>query len=113
MKVLWFTNTPSLGEYHLGKVSNGGGWIKAIDASIQGAVELHVAFYYPYKVEPFEYGKTHYYPIYSGNIIVENLKAKWLCRERDEEDLQKYLEIIRNIQPDVIHIHGTENPGAV
>lgn len=87
-----------------------GGWMKSLDKAIQNKVDLHVAFYWPYKIQPFKYGNTHYYPIYSGNIIIENLKRRWLHSEKDRDDIQDFLSIIREVNPDIIHIHGTENP---
>lgn len=47
MKILWFTNTPSL--YPNGKRNcyNGGGWISSLEQLIRknSGIELHIAFY--------------------------------------------------------------------
>lgn len=113
MRVLWFSNTPAMGEAYLrNNALVNGGWMKSLDKAIQNNVELYVAFYWPYKVLPFKYGATHYYPLYSGNIITENLKRKWFYSEKDTEDIQYFLSVIHEINPDIIHIHGTENPFA-
>lgn len=112
MKVLWFTNTPSLGEQYLSKSSNvGGGWIKSLDKEMQKKVDLHIAFYHKENILPFKYGNTHYYPIYKGK---ESLFRKYINSKKSRiilrEDVKKYLDIINKVQPDIIHIHGTENP---
>ncbi len=112
MKVLWFANTPALGENYLsGKPVIGGGWIKSLDAEMQKKVDLHIAFYHKNDVQPFKYGNTHYYPIFKGRktIFSKFLDAK-LSKIVFREDLEKYLKIINEIKPDIIHIHGTENP---
>ena len=110
MKVLWFSNTPALGQEYLNRKLKGtGGWMAALDKSMQEEVELSVAFTYPYPIEPFKYGKTMYYPVYTGNIVLENLKQRWLNKVYDKDFLPDYLKIIETIKPDIIHIHGTEN----
>lgn len=110
MKVLWFSNTPALGQEYLNQQSKGtGGWMAALDKSMQEEVELSVAFTYPYLIKPFKYGKTMYYPVYTGNIVVENLKQRWLGKVYDTDFLSQYLKVVEEVQPDIIHIHGTEN----
>ena len=110
MKVLWFSNTAAAGEQFLKTESIGGGWLKSLDKQIQEDVDLYVAFYYPYKLNRFKYGKTSYYPIYNGNFLWNTFKKIFIVSEKDEQDVHKYTDIIEQIQPDIIHIHGTENP---
>lgn len=110
MKVLWFSNTPALGQEYLNQQSKGtGGWMAALDKSMQEEVELSIAFTYPYPIELFKHGKTMYYPVYTGNIVVGNLKQRWLNKVYDTDFLTQYLKIIDEVKPDIIHIHGTEN----
>lgn len=110
MKVLWFSNSPALAqEYFNQQLKGTGGWMAALDKRLQEKIELSVSFLYPYSIAPFEYGKTSYYPVYSGNIVVENLKQRWLNKVYDRDFLQKYLKVIETVKPDIIHIHGTEN----
>jgi glycosyltransferase involved in cell wall biosynthesis len=112
MKVLWFSNTPTNGDSVLNDGIQTGGWLKALDIGIQNKIELHIAFYYPKFREPFKYLNTHYYPIGNKNwkqkLVWDALTKKVV----DEEDCEKYLKIIKQVQPDIIHIHGTENPFA-
>ena len=110
MKVLWFCNTSAAGEEFLHANGVGGGWLKSLDKQLQEYVDLHIAFYYPYQLNPFNYGKTSYYPIYAGNIIWNTFKKHFIVSEKDEQDFCKYSEIIEQVKPDIIHIHGTENP---
>jgi glycosyltransferase involved in cell wall biosynthesis len=112
MKVLYFSNTPALGSDYINKdakIKGTGGWLYSLNEVIQKKVDLSLAFHYPYNKESFKYQKTEYYPIYTGNIIVENLKRGFLGKVYDTNFLNQYLKIIDDVKPDIIHIHGTEN----
>jgi len=110
MRVLWFTNTPAGGIDYLNLALKGtGGWLYSLDNYMQNVVELNIAFLYPYKKPAFRYNKTMYYPVFTGNIIVENLKNKWLNQTYNTNFLLQYIEVIERVKPDIIHIHGTEN----
>ena len=112
MKVLWFSNTPASGLEVLNrdsKVKETGGWLGALNGALKDCVELHVAFHYPYNKDVFFHNNTTYYPIYTGNIFLNVLKNRFVSNVLDDQFLHKYLEIIDNVKPDVIHVHGTEN----
>ncbi len=112
MKVLWFCNTPANGDEFLNKQLKGtGGWLKSLDLALQDQVDLHISFYNDYKGY-FKYRNAHYYPIYkSGSLITryfDAIRSKIIYRK----DVSLYKEIISIVKPDIIHIHGTENPFA-
>ncbi len=112
MKVLWFSNTPAMGEEYLNKTSKikgTGGWMYSLNKALQHKVELAIAFHYPYNKQYFEYQQTSFYPIYTGNIIIENIKKRIIGGVYDEDFLVQYLRVIDLVKPDIIHIHGTEN----
>jgi len=112
MKVLWFSNTPALGNDYLNKdskIKGTGGWMYALNEEIKEKVDLSIVFHHPYKKEKFKYKDTCFYPVYTGNIIVENLKKRFLDKVYDEHFLVQYMQIIEEVKPDIIHIHGTEN----
>lgn len=110
MKVLWFSNTPASGAEFLNMKTFGGGWLKSLDKLLKDKAELSVAFYYPKKVENFRYSNINYYPIVNKywqlNLIRNLINPKFINRE----DLKRYLDIIEKVNPDIIHIWGTENP---
>jgi len=110
MKVLWFSNTPANGAEYLHEGPVGGGWLKALDKALQKKVELHVAFYYPKLNHSFKYGDTIYYPISIKNWKFQTILGLFRDYLIDKQDIKKYLEVIYSIKPDIIHIHGTENP---
>lgn len=111
MKVLWFSNTPANSdEYFNRKLAGTGGWIKALDQAIQEKVELNIVFYHKQKCANFTYGKTKYYPIPKFRNYFDKLMKRVLNIVIDTEHLSMYLDLIEKIKPDIIHIHGTENP---
>lgn len=110
MKVLWFSNTPANSDEYFNKELAGtGGWMKSLDKAIQEKLELHVAFYHKPKCENFSYGNTCYYPIPKYTNYFGILRERIFNTVEDTEHLPVYLNIIQQVQPDIIHIHGTEN----
>lgn len=112
MKVLWFSNTPALGIDYLNKdskIKGTGGWMYSLNSALQDEVELSVAFHYPYNLSKFRFSNTNFFPIFTGNIIIENLKKRFFNKIYNQDFLKDYLKIIDELKPDIIHIHGTEN----
>ena len=116
MKILWFTNTPANAVNYLKDEIVVGGWMSSLDSALQQKdnTELHIAFYYGKNINSFKYGNTHYYPIKSSfqnkSKIQKYLHQLFSSKVIYEEDIKKYLRIIDEVKPDIIHIHGTENP---
>jgi len=113
MRILWLSNTPGMGiEFINGdsKIKDTGGWMYALNKAIQSEINLSVMFHYPYKINPFMYQDTMFYSVYTGNIIFENLKKRLFGKIYDKDFLKVYIDLINQINPDLIHIHGTENP---
>ncbi len=110
MKILWFSNSPANGIRYFDHESVKGGWLQSLDELIQDKIELHVAFYYPGHFSSFTYGKTTYHPISRKSWKMLSVKATLFNKIVHKEDLDIYTAIIQKVQPDLIHIHGTENP---
>jgi glycosyltransferase involved in cell wall biosynthesis len=110
LKVLWFSNTPGSGAGYLKSSQFGGGWLSALDKALSDKVELHIAFYYAKYSDDFEYNGVYYHPISKKNYKWNFVKTKLFGGFIDKEDIPIYLELIKKISPDIIHIHGTENP---
>lgn len=109
MRVLWLSNTPAAGDEYVG--SNGtGGWLKSLDKSIQDKIELHVVFRgYNYPQE-FKVRNTYYHCVTPNqpDFLISRIKF-WIQRligKHTERD--RILAIVKKIQPEIIHIHGTE-----
>jgi glycosyltransferase involved in cell wall biosynthesis len=73
---------------------------------------LHIAFYFHGSVKSFQYNKTHYYPIFRNNS--DSKTKRYLTRlfkneNNDKKEIVGLFDIIKEIKPDLIHIHGTED----
>jgi glycosyltransferase involved in cell wall biosynthesis len=110
MKILWFSNTPAAGEGFLKMDVLRAGWLSSLAKVLKDKVNLSVAFYYVRFSEPFKYKGVSYFPICKKNWKLDIIKKSLLGDYIYREDLPVYLEIINKVQPDIIHIHGTENP---
>jgi glycosyltransferase involved in cell wall biosynthesis len=112
MKVLWFTNTSSL--YDQGKHSyHGGGWIESLEELIkeQKGIDLGISFIHKTDNDKIIKNGTTYFPIVSKSQkrnpfrkLIDNWIGKIEIR-----DLQNDIgEVIRDYQPDLIQVFGTE-----
>lgn len=111
MKVLWLSPTPSLGENYLNNKPVNGGWIKSLERAIRDQVELSILFYHYEEAKPFSFGGTNYFPV---NRYKKGRISKIMTRVfnglESKKDIDQFLSIINEVQPDIIHIHGTEGP---
>ena len=115
MRVLWFTNTPSLASNYLNLKVTGGGWIGSLEAEITKIPSIDLGICFNLKdssVQNFVVNNTSYFPV---NIISPKNKFKifadrWKHSIQNENNIQPYLRIIEEFKPDIIHIFGTESP---
>ena len=112
MKVLWFTNTPSLAHKYLNETNYGGGWLSSLENEIikDETIQLAIAFTYRKKLNDFQYGNTHYYPISNKHKYLNKLYKIIFNTDEGLNETKEYLKIIEDYKPDIIHIHGTEKP---
>lgn len=115
MKVLWFTNSPSLAKKRLNQISFGGGWMESLQEQFQTMkdIELGISFYSRSKEKMFSYNGSSYFvlkPAKSNNRFKNYLVRIKHTIEDEETEIQKYLEVIDKFKPDIIHIFGTEFP---
>lgn len=116
MKVLWFTNTPcEAAEYLVGDKIKSGGWLYALCEQLknQRNIQLHVAFFWGEKKKAFLYKGVTYHPIlregersklgrYINRVIGQFFDAN------DKKEKIRCLEVVKEVSPDIIHIHGSE-----
>lgn len=110
MRVLWFSNSPANATEYFRDGSVSCGWLNVLDKALQEKIELHIAFYYPKRNESFKYLDTTYHPVRIKNWKLKVLIGIFLQNITNQQDLPEYLRIINLVKPDIIHIHGTENP---
>lgn len=109
LKVLWFTNTvvrPESVQSNLNDDSRG--WLSSLTSQIYEDVDLHIAFVHPGREMPeSDLFRTHYI---RPNFFKLRMILRWGLGIFDLEGnlLPQMLKIIDEVQPDLIHIHGSE-----
>jgi glycosyltransferase involved in cell wall biosynthesis len=111
LKVLWFSTTPSHGGAVVGRTIAGGGWIRALEESLRDRVELTVAFYHDEEHPPFEQHGTTFVPMLRrGRRAVEKAIGRVIRPLESDADVAGLLKVVDGVDPDLIHVHGTEGP---
>ena len=113
MRILWFTNTPSLASNLLGIENVSGGWIESLERELNDRhnITLGVAFYAKVKRLKIICNKNvTYYVLPQSNNIVRWFKKVNGQIENPKKEIPKFKTIINDFNPDIIHIFGTENP---
>lgn len=116
MRVLWFANTPcEASEYLTGQKVKSGGWLYALCEQLkaQAGVELHVAFFWGKALKAFAYKDVMYHPV--ERVGAETVWGRYVNRVKgqysdvdDKRELERCKQIVREISPDIIHVHGSE-----
>src|SRR5574344_240892 len=111
MKVLWFSVTPSL--YATNNVShNGGGWIESLESIVKKKkeIELSIAFISTTNNDDFKVRKNRvtYYPINIRRNFFQKYYDQYTYKYTDRITLEACDSIIKDCNPDVIHIFGSE-----
>lgn len=110
MKILWFTNTPSLASDYFEFKGKGGGWLQGLEKAItkDNNIELAIAFHNFSSKNSIQIGKTQYFPIKNKENLFPKNFNKHIFYLNEKQYLNEYIEIIDNYKPDIIHIFGTE-----
>lgn len=119
MRVLWFTNTSSCYQEKIGSGYNGGGWISSLEKEIKknNDIKLGICFYSRnekqarkdeqngiiYYIQPRPQ-KTLYY-----NLITILGKDRESSELHEKIAIPPLLEIVKDFNPDIIHVFGSEN----
>lgn len=106
IKVLWFSNTPAAGDEYISS-SGTGGWLKSLDKAIQDKIDLHVVFHGQGYPAEFKVGKTLYYCV-SPRSKKERIYNKIRTLFGKQPETERNLAIVRKVNPDIVHVHGTE-----
>ncbi len=111
MKILWFTNTPSIASSRFKKTVTIGGWLYALGTELKKdkRIELAIAFYHDELINPFVEDGVAFYPIYNKMDSKKN-RSRRIRQVLDEDpnDVYEFNNIVEDYKPDLIHVHGTE-----
>lgn len=113
MKILWLTETPS--KYKPEEYGyNGRGWIASLQTLLENSNEideLGVVFPHSKDTQKLKVGKTTYYPIkreLPTNIITWII-SNWKGQIEKPEIINSLDAIVKDFDPDIIHVFGTES----
>jgi glycosyltransferase involved in cell wall biosynthesis len=113
MKVLWFSSTPCSAIDRLDMRLYFGSWLRSLEEELAklAEIELSVCFYSTKKMEMFEYNCTSYYPVFRRRYSTKVGRAlyRFSKRNNDSDELRALLDVIKVVNPDIIHVHGTED----
>jgi glycosyltransferase involved in cell wall biosynthesis len=109
MKVLWFTNTPSLyvAEEHS---YYGGGWIESLEREIRSEKEIELGIAFLSKNDSGEKNveNVKYFPLNSRQNSVMKLISRYSVRIENQSTNKNIIQLINEFKPDLIHVFGTE-----
>jgi glycosyltransferase involved in cell wall biosynthesis len=113
MKVLWFTNISCSAANKIGQNEVSGGWLTSLETelTLRDDIFLSICFYTYSEFEPFTINKTTFYPIFRNDASsrIKRLLGRLYDQDmNDSEEVYQLLGVIEKVNPDIIHIHGTE-----
>lgn len=108
MKVLWFSNTSGLAESVDGQ---SGSWIRELQVEIiKTDTILGLAYFTKNETTTRFQDNTYYFPIEKPRLSISNQFRLLLGIKLNNKRLIKNcLRIVQLFNPDIIHVHGTEN----
>jgi glycosyltransferase involved in cell wall biosynthesis len=109
MKVLWFTNTPSL--YAAGEHSyKGGGWIESLERELRKEIdiELGIAFLSKDDAREKHVENVKYFPLNSRQNSIMKLISRYRVRIENQNVNKNIIQLVNDFKPDLIHVFGTE-----
>lgn len=113
MKVLWFSLSPcgSMRRFNTVKIIQG--WMLSLEDIVKNVtgIDLSVCYICQKKEEYFEYENVSYYPVFRdvpSNGIKRVFSRFKSLKKDDNQMLPQLIDVVKTVQPDLIHIHGTE-----
>ncbi|MBV5315330.1 MAG: glycosyltransferase [Prolixibacteraceae bacterium] len=113
MRILWLTETPSKYKRQLNSY-NGRGWIESLQTMVEEISDidqLGISFLHSTDYERLNEIKTTYYPIKRANPnnFVSWILSNWRCKIENKLEINSLENIIKDFNPDLIHVFGTES----
>jgi len=114
-KVLWFSNNAIPLVYNAGQTPGymGQGWVGALETAIGENPDFQLALAFPDKtittMKRVMVNNRIIYQIPYPNSKLERWKIRFLNKMENESYIKRYLEVVDDFKPDLIHVYGTEN----
>lgn len=114
MKILWFTNSPSLAGKQIDGVNVGRSWVEALENELSKIENIDLGICFPSNSEKnntFKIANTTYFPVTKkkNNSRIGRLYTRWLHKVTFNQSLSGYLKVINEFSPDIVQIFGTES----
>lgn len=116
MRVLWFVNNLCEAVEYLTPDARPCGWLYSLCQHLrqQDGVELHIGFLWGQKIDAFIYKNVVYHPLFRKGMNTRigrgwNRLQDLYSDKNDMVQLRQCIEIVHEVSPDIIHIHGTED----
>ena len=109
MTVLWFSLSPGGSVRRYSEENYAQGWMASFEDVVKQVpeIDLHVAFVSKTEKASFLYDNVTYHPVFrSKKALLEDRLTSG--RKGYQGYLDRFLQIIDECNPDIIHIHGTE-----
>lgn len=115
MKVLWFSLSPCNSIKRNNSTHVIQGWMVSLENEIKKCkdIQLEVAFFTEKDEKPFKFEGVKYYPmrkhILKQNNGINRIIERYISlKKKDDNAIKIMLEVVKQSDPDIIHIHGTE-----
>ena len=107
MRVLWFSVTPSLFN-PFSNSHNGGGWIASLEQIVRKSdvIDLGIAFYFGNDYNVYHNDGVKYYTLPNDH---RSLIQRLVAFDDTNARVDRYLKIVDDFKPDIIHVFGSEN----
>lgn len=112
-KILWFSLSPCGSLRRSGTERVIQGWMVSLEDELKKhyEIELHVAYFSDIEGKSFEFEGVTYHPIFvpkHRNPLIRIFERGRSISYFDYKLLPKMLEVVEKVNPNLIHIHGTE-----
>ncbi|MFC2149023.1 hypothetical protein ACFLR9_10710, partial [Bacteroidota bacterium] len=115
MRVLWFSNTPSLAAKFTKNIEVGSSWVESLEFEmmVHSKIELGIVFKElvkaPKEIWSEDSNTTYFmvprHPFHKFNRWISRITA----RRPSQKPLQDYLRIVNDFKPDIVLFFGTES----
>ncbi|MBE0681823.1 MAG: glycosyltransferase family 4 protein [Anaerolineales bacterium] len=115
MRVLWLTYTPPLPVTHKLGIPNmvSEGWVDSLRLAFQDHSELKLGIASPSEIDysPFNEDGTEFHniPSPSQKGSLQAVYRRWSHKTEFPNGINRCLAAVKKFEPDIIHVHGSEN----
>lgn len=106
MRVLWLSPTSA----NFDTQNNFGGWISSLENVVKSApgITLGIAFLHSGPGFRIDADNVTYYPMKRDSRFTTRFRRFFEFAKEDAKELDLCLKVVRDFQPDIIHVFGTE-----